>query len=135
MECGGYRSEMQMHQVDGYRPEWESIGGVDQEKTYSNLPQDQFEQAQFHRRVAGGGDRIHSPMKTKKCTCEYCTKWTPWSERVERKLTGRDLNLFYEFLIKASQQSHDLYVASCKLSGTLPGWEWIVEEKKKRGYA
>ena len=64
-------------------------------------------------------------MKPKRCTCDICTKWAPLHRRILAKLRGKDRVLFEEFLDMEEQQSTDLGVATAKLDGTWPGWEWL----------
>jgi len=50
-----------------------------------------------------------------------------------RKLKGKDAKLFEEFINKVDTEALDGEVAEAMLTGTWPGWEWIIEERKKRG--
>jgi hypothetical protein len=69
-------------------------------------------------------------MKTKKCQCDLCQKWFPLIRRVRRKLRGKDLLLFDEYVEIAMQHAEDADAAEAKLAGKWPGWGWMVKAVK-----
>lgn len=50
--------------------------------------------------------------------------------RILKKLSGKDLRLFHEYVLKEQAQSDDLGAATAKLSGDWTGWEWMKKAVK-----
>ena len=69
----------------------------------------------------------------KKCECYSCRVEIPSIKRIKAVLP-EDLQKEFETLIGNyyhEQMDHD--VAEAKLDGSWPRWEWIKDEKSKRG--
>ncbi len=66
------------------------------------------------------------------CLCYWCTEIYPRITRIEEKLS-EDLKKDLDFVMSHYEhKALDGNVAECKLDGSWHGWEWIIEEKKKR---
>lgn len=69
----------------------------------------------------------------KKCKCKFCTHWGPMIDRIRNSLSGEALSDFNEFSNNWFHVTDECNYLNSKLDGSWPRWEWIIEEKKKRG--
>jgi hypothetical protein len=57
----------------------------------------------------------------------------PRYRQILKKLTSaKAISALSDMLDDNCQLAEDLARAEAKLNGTWPGWDWIIEEKKKR---
>ena len=68
----------------------------------------------------------------KNCECKFCTDTHPKIIRISAVLSGERLKDFESLSDDLIHAQDDLNFANCKLDGSWDGWEWIIEEKKKR---
>jgi hypothetical protein len=73
-------------------------------------------------------------IQAKKCTCKWCTTTHPNFKKLCKALEHDPEALaiaegLFNDLMHAEENS-DYYFS--QLNGTWPGWEWIIEERKKR---
>lgn len=67
----------------------------------------------------------------RKCLCDLCTRISPMMRRISKALP-RELRRDFDYLMmRLYTAEEDRDADEAKLNGTWPGWEWMVEARKK----
>lgn len=68
----------------------------------------------------------------KKCSCDWCTKWSPIVHKVRNALDENTRIEFDELMDYYVNMEDDLGATQAKLDGDWPGWEFMKDVLKDR---
>jgi uncharacterized protein YutD len=71
-------------------------------------------------------------IKTKKCECDWCTKWSPIVHKVRDALDEDTRKEFDELIDHYTNIEDDLGWTTARLNGDWPGWQFMKDVLKDR---
>jgi len=71
------------------------------------------------------------PQTETKCLCDWCVRISPMHKRIKDALPEHLKHEFDYLSNRFFNIEMDLDATEAKLNGSWPGWEWIVEERRK----